>query len=221
MKQVKSKKHYCAKLVRRSIASAMIRDGDRVARGASGGKDSLTMLVSAPMSRERAPIDFSVCAFTVEQGKFLRPIEPLGAYLRSAASTGPTTTTGRPSVSSKNSPTWMRPVQPLPAQGGHLRCARTSRQRHRLRPYRRRFLRVAAAEHAVHRPSQRAASHHLVARQGVPPDPAAGVCDEEITTAFGGLARRAGNPLRMLAETGTVRRSLRDIFRELERDHPI
>ena len=31
---------------------------------------------------ERAPIDFTVCAFTVEQGKFLRPIQPLGEYLK-------------------------------------------------------------------------------------------------------------------------------------------
>ncbi len=27
-------------------------------------------------------MDFSVCAFTVEQGKFLRPLEPLAAYLK-------------------------------------------------------------------------------------------------------------------------------------------
>ena len=48
----------------------------------SGGKDSLTMLEALLMLAKRAPIDFSVCAFTVEQGKFLRPIEPLGEYLK-------------------------------------------------------------------------------------------------------------------------------------------
>src|SRR5436190_69080 len=61
----------------------MIRDGDRVAVALSGGKDSLTMLEALILLSKRAPIDFSVCAFTVEQGKFLRPIEPLGDYLKS------------------------------------------------------------------------------------------------------------------------------------------
>jgi tRNA 2-thiocytidine biosynthesis protein TtcA len=60
----------------------MIRDGDRVAVALSGGKDSLTLLEILIRLRDRAPIDFSVCAFTVEQGKFLRPIEPVGNYLR-------------------------------------------------------------------------------------------------------------------------------------------
>jgi len=60
----------------------MIRDGDRVAVALSGGKDSLTMLEVLLMLARRAPVDFTVCAFTVEQGKFLRPIEPLGEYLK-------------------------------------------------------------------------------------------------------------------------------------------
>jgi tRNA 2-thiocytidine biosynthesis protein TtcA len=60
----------------------MIRDGDRVAVAVSGGKDSLTMLEALLRLRDRAPVEFSVCAFTVEQGKFLRPVEPLGEYLK-------------------------------------------------------------------------------------------------------------------------------------------
>jgi len=59
----------------------MIREGDRVAVALSGGKDSLTLLEALLLLAARAPIDFTVCAFTVEQGKFLRPIEPLGEYL--------------------------------------------------------------------------------------------------------------------------------------------
>src|SRR6478672_3435574 len=59
----------------------MIRDRDRVAVALSGGKDSVTLLEALLLLAERAPINFSVCAFTVEQGKFLRPIEPLGEYL--------------------------------------------------------------------------------------------------------------------------------------------
>jgi tRNA 2-thiocytidine biosynthesis protein TtcA len=60
----------------------MIRDGDRVAVGVSGGKDSLTLLEALLRLKQRAPIQFSVCAFTIEQGKFLAPIEPVGRYLR-------------------------------------------------------------------------------------------------------------------------------------------
>ena len=61
----------------------MIRDGDRVAVALSGGKDSLTLLEVLLRLRERAPIEFTVCAFTVEQGKFLRPFEPMAEYLKS------------------------------------------------------------------------------------------------------------------------------------------
>jgi tRNA 2-thiocytidine biosynthesis protein TtcA len=60
----------------------MIRNGDRVAVALSGGKDSLTLLEALLLLEKRAPVAFSVCAFTVEQGKFLRPVEPLGEYLK-------------------------------------------------------------------------------------------------------------------------------------------
>ena len=60
----------------------MIRDGDRVAVALSGGKDSATMLEALLLLQKRAPIEFSVVSFTVEQGKFLRPIEPVGEYLK-------------------------------------------------------------------------------------------------------------------------------------------
>src|SRR5271168_4918928 len=60
----------------------MIREGDRVAVALSGGKDSLTLLEVLLRLQQRAPIQFTVCAFTVEQGKFLRPFEPMGDYLK-------------------------------------------------------------------------------------------------------------------------------------------
>lgn len=60
----------------------MIRDGDRVAVGLSGGKDSLTLLEILLRLQKRAPIHFTVCAFTIEQGKFLSPIQPVGEYLK-------------------------------------------------------------------------------------------------------------------------------------------
>jgi tRNA 2-thiocytidine biosynthesis protein TtcA len=61
----------------------MIHDGDRVAVALSGGKDSLTLLEILLLLQARAPVQFSVCAFTVEQGKFLRPFEPLAEHLKS------------------------------------------------------------------------------------------------------------------------------------------
>ncbi len=60
----------------------MIREGDRVAVALSGGKDSLALLEVLERLRKRAPVEFTLCAFTVEQGKFLRPLEPLAEYLR-------------------------------------------------------------------------------------------------------------------------------------------
>src|SRR6476469_2333514 len=60
----------------------MIRDGDRVAVAVSGGKDSATLLEALLLLEKRAPIHFTVCAFTIEQGKFLSPIEPVGEYLK-------------------------------------------------------------------------------------------------------------------------------------------
>ena len=60
----------------------MVRDGDRVAVGLSGGKDSITLLEALLRLQKRAPIEFSVCAFTIEQGKFLAPIQPVGDALR-------------------------------------------------------------------------------------------------------------------------------------------
>jgi tRNA 2-thiocytidine biosynthesis protein TtcA len=41
------------------------------------------MLEALLLLQKRAPIDFSVCAFTVEQGKFLSPVAPIGEYIRS------------------------------------------------------------------------------------------------------------------------------------------
>jgi tRNA 2-thiocytidine biosynthesis protein TtcA len=60
----------------------MIREGDRVAVGLSGGKDSATLLEALLLMQKRAPIQFTLEAFTIEQGKFTSSMEPVGEYLK-------------------------------------------------------------------------------------------------------------------------------------------
>ncbi len=60
----------------------MIRDGDRVAVGLSGGKDSVTLLESLILLQKRAPIDVRRCALTVQHRKFMVQIHPFGEYLK-------------------------------------------------------------------------------------------------------------------------------------------
>ncbi len=60
----------------------MIRAGDRVAVGVSGGKDSLAMLAALRSLVRKSPVKFTIQAFTIEQGKFANPIEPLGEFMK-------------------------------------------------------------------------------------------------------------------------------------------
>lgn len=59
----------------------MIRPQDRIAVGVSGGKDSLALLDALLHMRKRSPVPFHIEAFTVEQGKFVRSVEPLRAEM--------------------------------------------------------------------------------------------------------------------------------------------
>lgn len=60
---------------------AMLRPGDRVAVGVSGGKDSLCLLDALVAHRRRSPVPYEVVAVTLEQGKFKAPIRMLEPYM--------------------------------------------------------------------------------------------------------------------------------------------
>src|SRR5438132_10000779 len=199
----------------------MIRDGDRVAVALSGGKDSLTLLEALLLLAKRAPVEFSVCAFTVEQGKFLRPVEPLGDYLRGRGIAW-TYLRDKPSL---------RLLEDQPDHGCDL-CSR----------YRRRAVyeiarglgaNVIAFGHTADDFCEALLRNTMFTGRlsALPPvthsrdrefrliRPLVFVT-EDITRAYADHLGVPVVPCGCSQKTGTVRRSLRDIFAELEKDYP-
>jgi tRNA 2-thiocytidine biosynthesis protein TtcA len=199
----------------------MIRDGDRVAVALSGGKDSLTLLEALMLLAERAPIDFTVCAFTVEQGKFLRPIEPLGEYLKQR---------GVDWTYHRDNPSF-RLLEEQPDHGCDL-CSR----------YRRRAVyqiarglgaNVIAFGHTADDFCESFLRNALFTGRisALPPITYSRERDfrlirplvyvtEDVTTRFAASLGAPVIPCGCSQRTGTVRRSLRDVLGNLEQEYP-
>jgi tRNA 2-thiocytidine biosynthesis protein TtcA len=199
----------------------MIRDGDRVAVALSGGKDSATLLDALLLLQKAAPVDFSVCAFTIEQGKFLRPVAPLAEYLERR---------GVEWTYFRDAPS-LNLVEEQPGHGCDL-CSR----------YRRRAVyevvsglgaNVIAFGHTADDFCEALIRNILFTGRLTALPPATHSRDrqfrlvrplvfvtEEITRAW---AERSGAPVIPCGcsqKTGTVRRSVRAMFADLERDYP-
>jgi tRNA 2-thiocytidine biosynthesis protein TtcA len=199
----------------------MIRDGDRVAVALSGGKDSATLLEALLLLQKRAPIDFSVVSFTVEQGKFLRPIEPIGEYLRQR---------GIAWTYFRDDPS-LKLLEDQPDHGCDL-CSR----------YRRRAVyeiardlgvNVIAFGHTADDFCEALLRNTMFTGKlsSLPPVTWSRNRDyrlirplcfvtEDVTAAYAESMGVPVIPCGCSQRTGTVRRALRDLFAELERQHP-
>ncbi len=199
----------------------MIREGDRVAVALSGGKDSATLLEVLLLLRKSAPVDFSVCAFTIEQGKFLRPIEPLARYLEGR---------GVPWTYFRDEPS-ARLIEEQPGHGCDL-CSR----------YRRRAVyevvsglgaNVIAFGHTADDFCEALIRNILFTGRLTALPPVTHSRDrqfrlvrplvfvtEELTRAYAGERGIPVVPCGCSQKTGTVRRSVRGVFEQLEKDYP-
>lgn len=199
----------------------MIRDGDRVAVGISGGKDSLTLLEALLRLRERAPVRFDVSAFTIEQGKFLAPIQPVGKWLLGRGISW-TCVEDTPSLNL---------LSEQPDHGCDL-CSRF-RRRAVYEVARKLDANVIALGHTADDFCESFLRNALFTGRvsALPPvtwsskrefrliRPLVFV-QEDLTRAFAATLGAPVVPCGCSQKTGTVRRSLRDFFADLEREHP-
>lgn len=199
----------------------MIRDGDRVAVGVSGGKDSVTLLEALLLLQRRAPIQFSVCAFTIQQGKFIAPIEPYGEWLRSRGVEWHMFT-DKPSL---------RLIDDEPDHGCDL-CSRF-RRRAVYEVCKGLGVNVIAFGHTADDVCESFLRNAMFngALSSLPPVDYSRQRDfrlirplvftpESLTTAYSSSLGCPVVPCGCSQKTGTVRRGLREILAELETDHP-
>ena len=199
----------------------MIRDGDHVAVGLSGGKDSVTLLEALILLQKRAPIRFQVSAFTVEQGKFLRPIAPFGEYLRQR---------GIPWVYKTDNPS-IRLIDEQPDHGCDI-CSRF-RRRAVYDIARELGANVVALGHTADDFCESFLRNSMFTGRlsALPPVTYSKKKDfrlirplvfvtEDITTKYAASLGAPVIPCGCSQKTGTVRGTLRGMFSELERNHP-
>jgi tRNA 2-thiocytidine biosynthesis protein TtcA len=212
--------------LRRKVGEAvaryrMIREGDRIAVGLSGGKDSVTLLECLVDLAHRSPVKFTVEAFTIEQGKFLSPIEPFGEYLRAR---------GIRWRYFRDAPS-LRLLDEQPGHGCDV-CSRF-RRRAVYEVARELGVNVIALGHTADDFCEAFLRNAMFTGQlsALPPVTWSRQGDfrlirplvfvtEDMTAEF---ARATGAPVIPCGcsqKTGTVRRSIRDIFADLEREHP-
>ena len=98
--------------------------------------------------------------------------------------------------------------------------ARTRRERYRLRPHGGRFLRGIAAQRHVYGPAQRFAAVTYSRQKDFRLIRPLVFVTEDLTRNFAASLGAPVIPCGCSQKTGTVRRSLRDIFSELEQEHP-
>jgi tRNA 2-thiocytidine biosynthesis protein TtcA len=199
----------------------MIREGDHVAVGVSGGKDSLTLLEALLLLQKRAPIRFRVTAFTVEQGKFLKPIEPVGEYLRSRGIEW-TYVEDAPSLDL---------LEEQPDHGCDV-CSRF-RRRAVYEVARKLGANVIALGHTADDFCEAFLRNSMFTGRVSALPPVTWSRDgefrlirplvyvtEDLTTAFAARLGAPVIPCGCSQKTGTVRRTLRDFFAEIEKEHP-
>lgn len=199
----------------------MIRDGDRVAVGFSGGKDSYTLLEALVKLRRRAPVDFTLCAFTVDQGKFLAPIEPFRQWLKER-DVDWTLKTDNPSL-------WLLAEQP---DHGCDMCSRFRRRAvyaiarelganviafgHTADDFCESFLRNAMFTGQVGALPAVTYSRRRDFRLIRP----LVYVTEDLTRGYAAETGAPVIPCGCSLKTGTVRRTIRDMFAEIEKEHP-
>src|SRR4051794_17169099 len=199
----------------------MIRDGDRVAVGLSGGKDSVTLLETLVLLQKRAPIDFTVCAFTVEQGKFLAPIHPFAEYLK---------TRGIDWLYKVDNPS-LRLLEDQPDHGCDM-CSRF-RRRAVYEIGRELGANVIALGHTADDFCESFLRNAMFTGRlsSLPPITWSRKKDfrlirplvfvtEDLTTAYAQSLGAPVIPCGCSQKTGTVRRTLRDMFADMEREYP-